>query len=73
MPSLILRRASVSRASGQWQHEDFDVRGAVALAAGQLKAYTPEPMLGRGADLVNAADIALAVKQARGGDLDGER
>ena len=24
-PTLILRRANVSRISGQWQHEDYDV------------------------------------------------
>jgi hypothetical protein len=25
MPDLLLRRASVSRSSGEWQHEDYDV------------------------------------------------
>jgi hypothetical protein len=43
-PSLILKRASVSRSSGQWRDDDYDVleNGVVVGRIFHLDAVTPK-------------------------------
>jgi hypothetical protein len=41
MPSLILKRASASRPSGEWSDDDFDVLADGAVVGRIMKLHAP--------------------------------